>query len=252
MKNIVVATVDSNILKIDGLVEGQRYTVNGSNTFTITEIQTAQTAVTGQPYLAPVKYSPAVAEVPYSARVDPHYLATNDSLNVDITELVNRLSITKIEVQPNRAIDNIAVGVDTIPLVNDWYDIGTATEFIVTPITNTDKLEDALPSISLKLRISLVSAVDKFAAKLFELETGDLVLDIDKMPTVNGSKLEIKDSENGKLELTLAKEDLATLVADRGSKVDRYYLKPNYSLIIYCDTFNNGKFSAKIPYVYVE
>lgn len=252
VKTMVVATVDSNILKINGLLDGQSFTVNGSNTFTITEIQTAQTAVAGQPYLAPVEYSPAVAEVVYSPEVDPYYLATNDTLNVDITELVNGLEIAKIEVQPNRAVNKIAVGANTIQLVNDWYDIGTATEFKVTPVTSTDKLEDVLPSISLKLRISLVNAVDSFSAKLFELETGDLVLDLDKTPTANGSKLEVKDSENGKLELTLAKEDLTTLIADRGPKVDRYYLRPNYSLVIYCDTFNNGKFSAKIPYVYVE
>jgi len=87
VKTIVVATVDSNILKIEGLTEGQSYTVNGSNTFTITETQTAQTAVAGQPYVAPVEYSPAVDEVPYSAEVDPHYLATNDTISVDIKNI---------------------------------------------------------------------------------------------------------------------------------------------------------------------
>lgn len=252
VKTIVVATVDANILKIEGLNKGQSYIVNGSNTFTITEIQTAQTAVVGQPYIAPIEYSPAVAEVPYSAEVNPHYLATNDPINVDISELVNGLAISKIEVQPEISINSIVVGVDTIQLVNNWYDIGTATEFIVTPVTHTDKLEDVLPDISLKLRITLVDTVDKFTAKLVKLETGELVLEVDEVPTVNGSKLEIKDAENGKIELTLAKEDLTILTTDRGPKVDRYYLRPNYSLIIYCDTFNNGKFSAKIPYIYVE
>jgi hypothetical protein len=252
VKTIVVATVDSNILKIEGLTEGQSYTVNGSNTFTITETQTAQTAVAGQPYVAPVEYSPAVDEVPYSAEVDPHYLATNDTISVDISELVNGLTVAKIEVQPETSVSKIAVGVDTIQLVNNWYDIGTASEFMVTPVANTDKLEDVLPDIRLKLRITLIDTVDKFTAKLVKLETGELELEVDEAPTANGSKLEIKDAENGNIELTLAKEDLTALDADRGPKVDRYYLRPNYSLIVYCDTFNNGKFSAKIPYVYVE
>lgn len=252
VNTVVVAVVDANILKISGLVDGVSYTLNGSDILTITEIQLAQTAVVGQPYIAPIEYAPAVAEVSYSAAVEPHYLATNTPLTVDITELLTGLSIVKIEIQPEVSINSLEVGAVAINLVNNWYDIGTSTDFVVTPVTNNEELSEALPSISLKVRVTLVNTVDTFNLKLFSLDLGEIALEIDATPTANGSVINIVDALGGKIEVVFNKDDLANLVAEKGTKVDRYYPKPSYSMIIDCNTYNNGRFPTKLDYVFVE
>ena len=252
VNTIVVAIVDENTLKLSGLVNGQSYTVNGSNMFTITETQQAQNAVTGQPYIAPVEYTPAVAEVPYVAEVQPHYTATNEELAVDLTDLVSGLNVVKIEVQPEVTIANLKVGLVSKPLVNSWYDIGTATAFTVTPVTVTEDLSEVLPAVLLRIKLTLNNTVDTFNAKLVELETNATTLELSAVPTANGSKLTIKDALSGKIELVLTEDDISTLVVDRGPKVDRYYARPTYKMVIECNTVNNGEFLATIPYVYVE
>lgn len=252
INTIVVAIVDENILQISGLVNGQSYTVNGSDTFTITETQKAQTAVVGQPYIAPTKYSPAVVEVPYQAEVQPHYTADNTAIAVDLASMVSGLSIVKIEVQPEVTIADLKVGAVSKPLVNSWYDIGTATAFTVTPVTVAGELSEPLPAILLRIKLTLNNTVDTFNAKLVELETNATTLELSAVPTANGSKLTINDALSGKIELVLTEDDISTLVVDRGPKVDRYYARPTYKMIIECNTVNNGEFLATIPYVYVE
>lgn len=252
INTIVVAIVDENILQISGLVNGQSYTVNGSDTFTITKTQKAQTAVVGQPYIAPTEYSPAVIEVPYQAEVQPHYTADNTAIAVDLASIVSGLSIVKIEVQPEVTIADLKVGAVSKPLVNNWYDIGTATAFTVTPVTVAGELSEPLLAILLRIKLTLNNTVDTFNAKLVELETNATTLELSAVPTANGSKLTINDALSGKIELVLTEDDISTLVVDRGPKVDRYYARPTYKMVIECNTVNNGEFLATIPYVYVE
>lgn len=252
INTIVVAIVDENILQISGLVNGQSYTINGSDTFTITETQKAQTAVAGQPYIAPTEYSPAVVEVPYQAEVQPHYTADYTAIVVDLASIVSGLNIVKIEVQPEVTIADLKVGAVSKPLVNSWYDIGTATAFTVTPVTVTGKLSQPLPAILLRIRLTLTGTVDTFDAKLITLETGEIVLELGAVATANGSKLTIKNEASGKIELLLTEADIDGLIVDKGPKVDRYYARPSYKMVIECNTVNNGEFLATIPYVYVE
>lgn len=252
INTIVTATVDENILKIKGINEGAGYTVNGSTAFTITETQTAVTAVTGQSYIAPTEYSPAVAEVLHVDEVDPHYFATNAVQTIDIAELVDGLTVTKIEVQPEITIDSLEVANVSKPLVNGWYDIGTDTEFEVTPVVNNSKLEEVLPKIALRVKITLSGTVDTFSAKLINLETNEVSLEVTQSATPNGSKISIASTLNGKIELLLTEEDVAELVSEKGDKVDRYYVKPTHRMVIVCNTLNNGNFLAKIPDIYVE
>lgn len=250
---LLTATVDENILKLTGKTKGTSYTVNGSDAFTIVEVQTAVQAVAGQSYIAPREYSPAVPEVPYRPAIDPHYIATNQALSVDLTDLLNGLNIQKIEIQPEVAVKSVKVGNTTINLVNGWYNLQTSKIFTVTPIENTDKLDKPLPSIELRIKVTLTDTIDKFYLKLFDIENGEMVLAIDSIDeTVNGSKIEIEDAANGKIQVILKKEDVENLEVERGDKVDRYYLRPNYRLLIDCDTVNNGMFSAKLDYIYVE
>lgn len=64
--------------------------------------------------------------------------------------------------------------------------------------------------------------------------------------------LTVVDGPNGKVSLLLTAEETSTLIRDRGTKADRYYLRPTYKLVIDCSTFHNGDFIAKVAEVYVD
>ena len=87
-----------------------------------------------------------------------------------------------------------------------------------------------------------IDANDTFVSTLVALD-GTNSLDV---PTV------ATDLQNGQITLTVSKATADTLISKKGDAVDLYYAKPTYRLIIDCNTLNNGKFLAKIPFVYVE
>lgn len=64
--------------------------------------------------------------------------------------------------------------------------------------------------------------------------------------------LTITDALSGKVQLVITEAEADTLVSDRGNKEDRYYLRPNYRLMLECNTANNGDFIAKIDNIYVD
>ena len=225
------------------------------NTFVFTIKQTGTTLpmeIVNNKINKKLSIVPAVTYVPYQAKVQPHYTADNTAISVDLASMVSGLSIVKIEVQPEVTIADLKVGAVSKPLVNSWYDIGTATAFTVTPVTVTGELSEPLPAILLRIRLTLTGTVDTFDAKLITLETGEIVLELGAIATVNGSKLTIKDATSGRIELLLTEADIAELIVDKGPKVDRYYARPSYKMVIECNTINNGEFLATIPYVYVE
>lgn len=88
-----------------------------------------------------------------------------------------------------------------------------------------------------------IEAGDTFNAQLVNLSTG--VADVTKALTVT-------DGPSGKVSLVITSTETSTLESDKGSKTDRYYLRPVYKLIIDCSTTNNGDFIAKVPEVYVD
>lgn len=108
---------------------------------------------------------------------------------------------------------------------------GMSNEFIITIKQN----DSTLPMI--------IENTDTFTVKLYELATNSPVLTV--TPTVF-------DAPNGQILITLDSNDVDTLISERGTKADRYYLKPTYRLAIDCSTTNNGSFVAKIAEVYVE
>ena len=89
---------------------------------------------------------------------------------------------------------------------------------------------------------------DTFSAKLVLLgpDPVETAFTIETPSTGTGNAL------NGKIELVMIKESIDDLVSEVGDKVDRYYAKPTYKLIIDCVTANNGIFTAKIDEVYVN
>lgn len=75
---------------------------------------------------------------------------------------------------------------------------------------------------------------------------------LDDDTTVLTKSLVIEDALSGKVSLTITSAETTPLVGDKGTKTDRYYLRPTYKLIIDCTTTNNGDFIAKVPEIYVD
>jgi hypothetical protein len=84
---------------------------------------------------------------------------------------------------------------------------------------------------------------DTFQAQLILLSDGSVAIQ---------KPLSIADALGGKVLLTLSAAEVANLTSDKGSKTDRYYLRPVYKLLLECSTTNNGDFLAKVPEVYVD
>jgi hypothetical protein len=95
------------------------------------------------------------------------------------------------------------------------------------------------------------------------IENGDtffadlVALEGDAYAPVTNKALVIEDAANGKISLTITAAETddnsgTALVKEKGSKVDRYYLRPTYKLTLRCNTANNGNFIVKVPEVYVD
>lgn len=84
---------------------------------------------------------------------------------------------------------------------------------------------------------------DTFEARLVKLEDDSVALT---------KSLTVTDALSGKVALVITEAEASTLTSEKGSKVDRYYLKPTYKVIIECSTVVNGDFIAKISEVYVD
>jgi hypothetical protein len=89
----------------------------------------------------------------------------------------------------------------------------------------------------------VIDPADSFTARLVKLEDDTEALE---------KVLSHQDRANGKVSLVITAAEAANLEKDRGSKADRYYLKPVYKLVIECNTAVNGAFIAKVPEVYVD
>lgn len=84
---------------------------------------------------------------------------------------------------------------------------------------------------------------DTFEASLVALANQTVVLT---------KTLDVDDALSGRVKFVVTALETESMEAERGSKVDRYYLKPVYKLVIACNTVNNGNFLAKICEVYVD
>lgn len=89
-----------------------------------------------------------------------------------------------------------------------------------------------------------LTLTDTFEVSLVQLGTNTEALV--KSATLDANLL------SGKISITITELEASTLATEVGSKVDRYYLKPTYKIIIDCKTTNNGNFIAKIAEVYVD
>lgn len=89
----------------------------------------------------------------------------------------------------------------------------------------------------------IIEGSDTFSATLIDLDTDT--------PQVTKPMI-VTNAIAGQVTLSFTSEETSALVKDRGDKVDRYYLRPVYKLLIECDTQNNGKFIAKVAEIYVD
>lgn len=88
-----------------------------------------------------------------------------------------------------------------------------------------------------------IEATDTFNAELKLLSDGSVAI---------SKELEVIDSLSGKTSLLLTESEVNELQSEKGSKVDRYYVRPMYKLVIACSTQTNGDFIAKVDEVYVD
>lgn len=97
----------------------------------------------------------------------------------------------------------------------------------------------------------VIDANDRFEAILYKLSDDSEVGRVSLVENANGV-IEIYDAPNGQILVRLYDVLCDTLVSEKGTKADRYYLKPTYRLSIDASTLNNGNFVAKLREVYVE
>ena len=109
-------------------------------------------------------------------------------------------------------------------------------EFIITIKQNDSTLPMA------------IDPIDTFTVNFYNLETQKIEV---SASTADGN-VTVYDDANGQILISLAEDDVSTMISERGDKVDKYYLKPTYRMAIDCNTVNNGNFVAKIASVYVE
>ena len=113
---------------------------------------------------------------------------------------------------------------------------GMNNEFIITIKQN----DSTLPMV--------IESTDTFTVNFYNLETQKIEV---SASTADGN-VTVYDDANGQILISLAEDDVSTMISERGDKVDKYYLKPTYRMAIDCTTANNGNFVAKIASVYVE
>lgn len=98
------------------------------------------------------------------------------------------------------------------------------------------------------LPLTIVTA-DTFVAKLVSLDPESVESYTFHITT---PLTDTPDAVNGKISLVILTAATTGLIKEIGSKVDRYYPKPTYKLILECVTANNGEFIAKVGEVYVD
>lgn len=116
---------------------------------------------------------------------------------------------------------------------------GLVNEFIITIKQNNE----TLPMV--------IDPSDVFEVILYRLSDDSEVGRVSLVENVNGV-VEVYDAPNGQILVKLYDTLCDMLVKDKGTKADRYYLKPTYRLSIEASTVNNGNFVAKLREVYVE
>ena len=115
---------------------------------------------------------------------------------------------------------------------------------VVNTFTFTIKADGSSLPISIKTG-------DRFYASIRRLSDGVEIINKQMQAVSDGSVGDVVNV-TGKVNLILNAFDIAPLISSRGAEEDRYYLKPNYALVISCNTAVNGNFVARIPYVFIE
>ena len=95
----------------------------------------------------------------------------------------------------------------------------------------------------------IIDLSDTFSFKIYDLDTDELFKEVNMNSSQDGI-ITIFDAANGQIKVVLNSDPLFR--KERGSKEDKYYLKPTYRILIEGTTLNNGLISAKVPFVYVE
>ena len=129
-----------------------------------------------------------------------------------------------------------------------------ATKFVISKgVDNTFTF--TIKQDNSTLPLTIVEGTDTFFADLILLD-GDV-----QYPRINNKALVVENAANGKVSLAITADEtldetgaggIIGLITDKATKVDRYYLRPTYKLLLKCVTVNNGEFVARVDEVYVN
>jgi len=87
-----------------------------------------------------------------------------------------------------------------------------------------------------------ISNTDTFKATFTQLDNESISHSV--IPTVY-------DAANGQIKIIVEQPIVDSMISERGSKADKYYMKPTYRLTVECNTSANGNFVTKVSSVYV-
>lgn len=249
----VVATIDANRLVLTGTTEGVSYTVNTDDAFYVTQTQAAVVGVVGQEYIAPTLEVEAVAAVPEVPYVATQYVSTYEDVVINLYDgkMDQYDAYNSILTIDPASIDGIYVdGVEVTPIGSE-YDVGAAQSATVKLLDLGTS--ETIPSTLVFNQVTSYGFAfrDSFELKLFELKGNTEVASIGMVDDPFVGVIEVHDSSNGQIKITMYKALVDQLTVERGDRADYYYSKPIYRLAIDSSTLNNGNFVAKINQVYV-
>lgn len=236
---IVDCIVDENKLIITHKTTGTSFTVNVNDKFFILQTQYASPDV-------PAVYGPAVA-IP---AVAGYKKAISETLNLNVVKYDNSRTPTSIKFKADVANINLITG---CTLSGGYWILNNLSTESVEVSFNEINIDPAIEySVDIET-ITEYSTGDTFIARVYKLDTGiQYGVDISTVANTDGNIILAPEGLEGKITLKLTNVYCTAMESAKGSAADRYYLKPGYRLAIECDTIENGKFTAKVPLVYVE
>jgi hypothetical protein len=260
---IVDCVLDNNELTLVGKSEIGPYTVNTTNEL----VMYLQTTVEYKPAIAGLDaIEPGVTVTCNTPTIVDgtvgYYTIDSEDILVSLQDIIDMytgqdgtVTIATIKLILNQDINGISYNGSEVSYA-DGYEFNYVqgiNEFTIIPLVDTEQYPtvDMIANYSIVIEAALTNANDTFVGEMYKLCDMSAVNIEIEISVINpkAGKLQVRIPKIAAGSYTVGSQDL---LSERADKVDKYYLRPTYGIRIHCDTFNNGKFVAKIPEVHVE
>jgi len=98
----------------------------------------------------------------------------------------------------------------------------------------------------------VIDPSDTFRLILYDIHTDNIEIILDSSAPNENGEIIVSDYVNGQIKVTMNETMTSALKKERGSREERYYLKPTYKMIIEANTASNGILNPKIDRVFVD